>query len=363
LLLLLLNFSTNFLLHFYKSGMEAIIEAIKKSSIQIEEKVRRSALDGFQGTISDDTINSSGDVQKKLDVITNEIMIDNLKNTKCCSILLSEENEEAIIVEEEFRGKHMVAFDPLDGSSNIDCNVCIGTIFSIYKGTDKKESNYKETDSLNKEILRNGSNIICAGYIIYGPATEMVITIEGQPGVQKFTLDTDKKEYIYTGEIDIRNKTKKIYSINESNCENWFQDMREYIRLYKTPDTKYTQRYIGSMVADVHRTLLYGGMFSYPADKKNKHGKLRVIYECFPISKIMEKAGGAAIIGNFSRNRILDINPTEIHQRTPILMGQKEELVKYIRSTRNILLSNINININTNINTDDDLMSEHYDNF
>jgi fructose-1,6-bisphosphatase I len=355
---LLLNFSPNFLLHFYKSGMETIIEAIKKSSIQIEEKVRRSALDGFQGTISDDTINSSGDVQKKLDVITNEIMIDNLKNTKCCSILLSEENEEAIIVEEEFRGKHMVAFDPLDGSSNIDCNVCIGTIFSIYKGTDSDKKG-----TLEKEILRNGSDIICAGYIIYGPATEMVITIEGQPGVQKFTLDTDKKEYIYTGEIDIRNKTKKIYSINESNCENWFQDMREYIRLYKTPDTKYTQRYIGSMVADVHRTLLYGGMFSYPADKKNKHGKLRVIYECFPISKIMEKAGGAAIIGNFSRNRILDINPTEIHQRTPILMGQKEELVKYIRSTRNIFLSNININTNTNTNTDDDLMSEHYDNF
>jgi fructose-1,6-bisphosphatase I len=331
--------------------METIIDAIKKSSIQIEEKVRRSALDGFQGTISDDTINSSGDIQKKLDVITNEIMIENLKNTKCCSILLSEENEEAIIVEEEFRGKHMVAFDPLDGSSNIDCNVCIGTIFSIYKETDKKEFN----SDLEKEILRNGLDIICAGYIIYGPATEMVITVEGKPGVQKFTLDTDKKEYIYTGEIDITNKTKKIYSINESNCENWFQDMREYIKLYKTQDTKYTQRYIGSMVADVHRTLLYGGMFCYPADNKNKNGKLRVIYECFPISKIMEKAGGAAIVGNFSRDRILHINPTEIHQRTPILMGKKEELIKYIRRTRNILLSNTNINKNDDL----DIMSEH----
>ena len=336
--------------------METIIDAIKKSSIQIEEKVRRSALDGFQGTISDDTINSSGDIQKKLDVITNEIMIENLKNTKCCSILLSEENEEAIIVEEEFRGKHMVAFDPLDGSSNIDCNVCIGTIFSIYKESDNKESDNKE--SLEKEILRNGLNIICAGYIIYGPATEMVITIEGKPGVQKFTLDRDKKEYIYTGEIDITNKTKKIYSINESNCENWFQDMREYINLYKTPNTKYTQRYIGSMVADVHRTLLYGGMFCYPADNKNINGKLRLIYECFPISKIIEKAGGAAIIGNFSRNRILEINPKEIHQRTPILMGTKEEIIKYIRSTRNILL-NKNKNTNKNTNDDMDIMSEH----
>jgi fructose-1,6-bisphosphatase I len=343
--------------------METIIDAIKKSSIQIEEKVRRSALDGFQGTISDDTINSSGDVQKKLDVITNEIMIENLKNTKCCSILLSEENEEAIIVEEEFRGKHMVAFDPLDGSSNIDCNVCIGTIFSIYKELNLDSDNKESNSDLEKEILRNGSDIICAGYIIYGPATELVITREGKPGVQKFTLDTDKKEYIYTGEIDITNKTKKIYSINESNCENWFQDMREYINLYKTQNTKYTQRYIGSMVADVHRTLLYGGMFCYPADNKNKNGKLRVIYECFPISKIMEKAGGAAIIGNFSRDRILEINPTEIHQRTPILMGTKEELIKYIRSTRNILLNNININTNTSKNDDCDIMSEHFVNF
>jgi fructose-1,6-bisphosphatase I len=337
--------------------MEEIINAIKKSSIQIEEKVRRSALDGFQGNISTDTTNSSGDVQKKLDIITNEIMIDNLIKTKCCSILLSEENEEAIVVEDkEFRGKHMVAFDPLDGSSNIDCNVCIGTIFSIYKETDNKET---DNSNLEKEILRNGSNIICAGYIIYGPATEMVITIEDKPGVQKYTLDTDKKEYIYTGEIDITNKTKQIYSINESNCENWFQDTKEYIDLYKTPNTKYTQRYIGSMVADVHRTLLYGGMFSYPADTKNKNGKLRVIYECFPIAKIMEKAGGAAIIGNFSRNRILDINPTEIHQRTPILIGKKEEIIKYIKTTKNILLNNCYKN---NSNTNDDIY-DFYENF
>ena len=326
--------------------MDTIIEAIKKSSIQIEEKVRRSALDGFQGNITTDTTNSSGDIQKKLDIITNEIMIDTLTKTTCCSILLSEENEEAIIMPKEFRGKHMVAFDPLDGSSNIDCNVCIGTIFSVYKEEEKKED--------EKSILRNGSHIICAGYIIYGPATELVITKEGTLGVQKFTLDTNKKEYIYTGEIDISTKTKKIYSINESNCENWYQDIKEYVSLYKTKDTKYTQRYIGSMVADVHRTLLYGGMFCYPADAKNKNGKLRVIYECFPISKIMEKAGGAAIIGNFSRNRILDINPTEIHERTPVLMGNKEEVVKYIRSTRNILLSK------TKTNFDDDFAGEHF---
>ena len=328
------------------NDLAKILIAIKQSSIQIEEKVRRSALDGFQGNINIETTNISGDIQKKLDIITNDIMIDNLTKTKCCSILLSEENDEAIIIDKEFRGKYMVAFDPLDGSSNIDCNVCIGTIFSIYKESTYKESTYKELTTNNLEeidiksqILIDGSNIICAGYIIYGPATELVITIEGKPGVQKFTLDMNKNEYFYTGEIDISTKTKKIYSINESNCENWYQDMKDYINLYKIKDTKYTQRYIGSMVADVHRTLLYGGMFSYPADTKNTNGKLRIIYECFPISKIMEKAGGASIVGNFSRKRILDIIPSEIHQRTPILMGTKEELVKYIRSTRNILLA------------------------
>jgi fructose-1,6-bisphosphatase I len=264
-------------------------------------------------------------------------MIENLTKTKLCSILLSEENEEPIIIDKENRGDYMVAFDPLDGSSNIDCNVCIGTIFSIYKDVNT-DLDLINKNLLNDIILRTGNDIICAGYVLYGPSTELVITIEEKKGVQKFTLDLDKIEYFYTGEIDISNKTKKIYSINEANCENWYQDIKDYINLYKTKNTKYTHRYIGSMVADVHRTLLYGGMFSYPADKINEKGKLRVIYECFPISKIMEKAGGASIIGNFSRNRILNIIPDKIHQRTPIIMGSKEEIITYIRSTRQILL-------------------------
>lgn len=331
---------------FYKdtlnSNLAEILNAIVKSSIQIEQKVRRSALDGIQGTIDDSACNSSGDVQKKLDVITNDIMIENLTKTKCCSVLLSEENDDAIIVDKEFQGKYMVAFDPLDGSSNIDCNVCIGTIFSVYE------------ESEVYDFTRNGKDIICAGYVLYGPATELVITVDGKNGVQKFTLDNST--YIYTGEVDISNKTKKIYSINESNCENWYQDIKEYISLYKEKNTSYTQRYIGSMVADVHRTLLYGGVFCYPADSKNVNGKLRVIYECFPISKIMEQAGGASIIGNFSRKRILDIVPEKIHQRTPILMGSKDEVLKYIRTTRKILLDRCLNKNNNNINN----LEEHY---
>ena len=295
-----------------------ILNAIKRSSILIEEKINRAAFDGAHGNTNNASENSSGDIQKKLDVISNDIMIQKLKNTKRCSILLSEENEEAIIVEKEYRGKYMVAFDPLDGSSNIDCNCCIGTIFAIYEDFDQELE-------INDRILKTGDDIICAGYILYGPSTEFVITVNAKKGVQKFTLDRITGEYLYTGEIDISNKTKLVYSVNESNCENWYEDMNNYINQYKIQNTPYTQRYIGSMVADVHRTLLYGGMFGYPADKKNKNGKLRVIYECFPISKIMEAAGGVSIVGNFSTKRILKIQPKEIHERTSVIMGVKRE--------------------------------------
>lgn len=303
-----------------------ILDAIKKSSIAIEQKVNRAALDDIQGNTISSSENSSGDIQKKLDVISNDIMIDLLTKTKCCSILLSEENEDAIIIEPEFRGKYMIAFDPLDGSTNIDCNCCIGTIFSIYE-------DFNQEIGIQERVLKSGNDVICAGYILYGPATELVITIDRKKekkSVQKFTLDRISNEYLYTGEIDISNKMKRIYSVNESNCASWYQDIKEYVDQYKIENTKYTQRYIGSMVADVHRTLLYGGMFGYPADKKNKNGKLRVIYECFPISKIMEAAGGASIIGNFSKKRILDIVPSQIHEKTSIIMGSTEEIDKYV---------------------------------
>jgi len=334
-----------------------ILNAIQTSSILIEQQINRAAIDDLQGVeeVCNNT-NSSGDVQKKLDIISNDIMITQLTETNCCSILLSEENEDAIIIPTELCStsegiesvvdteKYMVTFDPLDGSSNIDCNCCVGTIFSIYEdfsGRGVVEDKVTDTDSvalanesdqdkdINERILKTGDEIICAGYVLYGPATEMVITFYKNRGVQKFTLDRKRNEYIYTGEINIANKTKKIYSVNESNCESWYDDMKQYISQYKVKNTKYTQRYIGSMVADVHRTLLYGGMFGYPADKKNENGKLRVIYECFPMSKIMEEAGGKSVIGKNSKKRVLEIKPDKIHQKTSVIMGSVDEISKY----------------------------------
>jgi fructose-1,6-bisphosphatase I len=206
-----------------------------------------------------------------------------------------------------------VAFDPLDGSSNIECNGPVGTIFSIYEN--KKE-----------EILISGHQIKVAGYVLYGPATEMSIAANHK--VDRFVMDSFQKyEHIETIRLEGRNK--RIYSINEANQAIWGSDIKQWIDGYKQPYTKYTARYIGSMVGDVHRTLCYGGVFCYPADKKNPNGKLRLLYECFPMAYIIETAGGKAIVGNASTQRILDVVPTAVHQRTPILMGTIEEVNRY----------------------------------
>jgi fructose-1,6-bisphosphatase I len=300
-----------------KDNLIKVVNAIQKSSIEIKNKLAYAAILSINGSVTN--INSSGDEQKKLDVISNDIMIHELKFTDCCSILISEEDEKPTIVKTKSKNNFVVAFDPLDGSSNIDCNCCVGTIFSIYE------------DNINQErILRNGNDMICAGYILYGPSTELVVAFGKNNGVQRFILDK-YNEYIYVGNISMNNKNlqSSIYSINESNSQNWYDDVKMLIESYKVKNTKYTARYVGSMVADVHRTLMYGGMFAYPADMKNKDGKLRVLYECFPMARIIEEAGGRAIVGKKSILRVLDIIVEKIHQRSSIIIGTKEEIDKY----------------------------------
>lgn len=302
-------------------NLSDIVQAIADCCIQIGEKVERAALDNHQGVVTSSSINSSGDEQKKMDVISNDIMMKALIGTGYCSALLSEEDDYAVVVQEPSTNTCMVAFDPLDGSSNIDCNCCIGTIFSIYEDSDP-------TQILDKRIRRSGNEVICAGYVLYGPAIELVLTFTGK-GVRKFTLDRKRGCFVNPIILDIRDKKKRIYSINEGNSSLWMDDMKTYIAQYRDPLEKYTQRWIGSMVADVHRTLLYGGMFCYPYDKKNSHGKLRILYECFPMAKIIEEAGGRAIVAQMSTERLLDIVPVEIHQRTPVLLGSSFEIEKY----------------------------------
>jgi fructose-1,6-bisphosphatase I len=261
-------------------------------------------------------INSTGDDVKKLDIIANTVWVDCLKASGVCCLLVSEEEEEPIIIEDpEKRGPFCVAFDPLDGSSNIDCNVSVGSIFSVYRRKSPADKNADVSD-----ILLPGSEMIAAGYSIFGAATELVITYGS--GVFRFALDPSIGEFMYVEKMMVpEGGGKKIYSCNEGNIKSWDQPIKDYVVQCK--QNGYAARYVGSMVSDVHRTLLYGGIFLYPADKKSKKGKLRVLYEGFPMAMITEQAGGIASTGMVAGKigRILEVMPEHIHDRCPIIMG------------------------------------------
>ncbi|KAF4525538.1 hypothetical protein B566_EDAN015846 [Ephemera danica] len=241
--------------------------------------------------------NVQGEEVKKLDVLSNELFINLLRSSYTTCLLVSEENDTVIEVETERQGKYIVCFDPLDGSSNIDCLVSIGSIFGIYR------KNHEGTPS-EKDALQPGRQMVAAGYALYGSATMMVLST-GQ-SVDGFTLDP-------------------IYSINEGYQHLWDPSVAEYVANKKDPKKgkPYGARYVGSMVADVHRTLKYGGIFMYPATKDSPKGKLRLMYECNPMAYIITHAGGLATNGS---QDILDIKPEGIHQRAPIFLGSKDDV-------------------------------------
>eukprot|EP00656_Telonema_subtile_P013462 TRINITY_DN1683_c0_g1_i1.p2 TRINITY_DN1683_c0_g1~~TRINITY_DN1683_c0_g1_i1.p2 ORF type:complete len:337 (-),score=107.56 TRINITY_DN1683_c0_g1_i1:293-1303(-) len=267
--------------------------------------------------------NASGDDQKKLDVLSNDIFVNALKNSGTCAVLVSEEDEDPIIVDEGKQGSFCVAFDPLDGSSNIDCNISTGTIFAVYR---------KETDGppTPADILRTGEDIVAAGYCMYGAATELVLCFKGQ-GVHRFTLDQSVGEFIHFQEIKMpADGGKKIYSCNEGNSSKWDSVCLKSVEYFR--DNGYSARYVGSMVADVHRTLLYGGIFLYPADSKSPNGKLRVLYEGFPMALIVEEAGGLASTGMFkgALHRMLALQPSDIHERCPVILGAVRDVERVL---------------------------------
>lgn len=297
------------------------------NSMSVACKVIANAvtMSGLQSTHSlSGQLNSTGDDQKALDVISNDVMINAMINSRTVAAMVSEENEAPILLTSDTKSnngqtKYCVVFDPLDGSSNIECNVSVGTIFGIYECI----------DSVNPTIadcLQNGNKMICAGYVLYSSSCIMVLSMGLEKGVHSFTQDPTFGEFVTTGEtLKIPEKSKRIYSINAGNSEVWDLPTSEFVRWTKRQKDRYSLRYIGSMVADVHRTLLYGGIFMYPADFFNREGKLRLIYECFPMAFLVEAAGGMASTG---RGRILDLTPTSIHQRSPIFLGCKRDVSK-----------------------------------
>ncbi|KAF9053692.1 fructose-1,6-bisphosphatase [Hymenopellis radicata] len=300
-----------------------LLTAIQVTSKFIATNVRKARLINLVGLAGE--TNVQGEDQKKLDVLSNDIMVNALRASGKTAVLVSEELEDAIIIEQKQRGRYCVVFDPLDGSSNIDAGVNIGTIFGIYKVA-------QEGSASVEDVLRPGSEMVAAGYTMYGSSANLVLST-GR-GVNGYTLDAALGEFILTHpDIQIPQRGK-IYSFNEGNAMYFHPPVNAYLKSIKypaPPKTPYSSRYIGSMVADVHRTFLYGGIFGYPDDKKSKSGKLRLLYEAFPMAFLTEQAGGVATTGTM---RILDILPKSIHERCSVFLGSKEDvndLVKFYK--------------------------------
>lgn len=263
--------------------------------------------------------NIQGEEQMKLDVFANETMISVLQSSSDCAGIASEENDEFVTFEDEYsmRSKYIVLFDPLDGSSNIDVNASIGTIFSIYRRVSPVG-----TPCTLEDFLQPGHLLMAAGYVIYGSSTMMVYATK--LSVNGFTLEPSIGEFCLSHPGMRCPEKGKIYSVNQGNTCKYHEATQAFLR-YCMEDNKaegrpFSHRYIGSMVADMHRTLIKGGIFLYPADKANAKGKLRLQYECNPMAFLIEAAGGSASDGT---GRILDILPEELHQRTPIYIGSK----------------------------------------
>jgi len=294
-----------------------LMNSIATSCKLITSAVNRAGVAKLYGLAGE--VNSTGDEQKKLDVMSNVMMINALVHSGVCSILVSEENEDPIIVPLAKAGKYCVAFDPLDGSSNLDCNVSVGTIFCVYE----------KVNGTVDDLLRSGAHCLCAGYCVYSSATELVFTFRGGT-VEGFCLDPTIGEFVHT-RVNMKfpvDGGKEIYSCNEGNYYFWDKPIRDAVEYFKSGKKPYTARYVGSMVSDIHRTLLYGGIYLYPADNKSPKGKLRCLYEGIPMAMIVEQAGGIASTGFFEGKigRVLELEPKTIHAKCPIIMGGKRDI-------------------------------------
>jgi fructose-1,6-bisphosphatase I len=258
-----------------------LCHALQFSFKSIAYYIRRATLVNLTGLAG--SSNTTGDEQKKLDVISNDLFIEAMRSSGKCKILVSEEEENVIVFEKSTGARYAVACDPIDGSSNLDAGVSVGTIFAIHKLSEGSMGT-------QEDILKPGTELVAAGFTMYGASAQLVITMKGG-SVNGFTLDNGLGEFILT-HPDMRLPRKRaIYSVNEGNSLYWEENVKEYfnsLKLAQEGGKPYSSRYIGSMVADAYRTLLYGGIFAYPADKKSPKGKLRILYECAPMAMVFE---------------------------------------------------------------------------
>src|SRR6195952_4322079 len=297
--------------------LSGLLRNIGLAAKRVNVEVNKAGLVDILGDAG--SMNVQGEEVKKLDVFANDQFVGVLRHGISCAGIGSEELDDVVIFDDEVsnQSKYVCLFDPLDGSSNIDVNVSIGTIFSVYRRVSELGK-----PATAEDFLQPGNKQVAAGYVIYGSSTMLVYAT--RRGVNGFTLDQSIGEFTLS-HPDIKcPEAGKFYSVNHGNFFQYDQKVKEYITgcQKKTPENggPYTQRYIGSMVADVHRNLIKGGIFMYPGTTDKPKGKLRLLYECNPFAFIVEKAGGKATNGKI---RILDVQPTELHQRTPFFIGSK----------------------------------------
>jgi len=300
------------------AGLQDLLLAVVNTCSTLSHEVAQGALIGLLGSAGSGNV--QGEVQQKLDIIANDQLIDGVKGCKSLAGLASEEMELPVPV--QGTGDYLLLFDPLDGSSNIDVNVSIGTIFSILK---KQDPNAPLQTS---DFLLSGRHQVAAGYVVYGPQTTMALTLGD--GVVMFTLNKETGEFLFIKDAVTISPSTKEFAINMSNMRHWADPVRRYVEecLAGTTgvrDKDFNMRWIASMVADVHRVLSRGGVFMYPWDKRDpkKAGKLRLMYEANPMSFLVEQAGGASINGT---QTIMDLQPTGLHERVSVILGSKEEV-------------------------------------
>ena len=293
-----------------------LLSGITLATKMVEAKIRTAGLNDVLGAFGH--TNVQGEQQQKLDVYANQALLHCLGLRDSVAALVSEEDEEPVTFDRSVEtGKYIIVFDPLDGSSNIDVNVNVGTIFSVLRRLPSADGD------LQASILQPGHAQVAAGYVVYGPSTVLVYTTGH--GAHGFTLDPTIGAFVLTSENMRMPEQGSYYSVNEANTATWPDEYQEYVAKLRSGalGRQYSSRYIGSLVADFHRTLLKGGIFLYPPTQEQPSGKLRLMYEANPLAFIAEQAGGMASSG---KGRILDIKPEGIHQRTPLIVGSKREM-------------------------------------
>jgi fructose-1,6-bisphosphatase I len=293
------------------AALGEVFGAVAAAARQIERKIRLAGLSDVYGAYG--AVNVQGEQQQKLDVFANELLTELLGAVPCVAAIVSEEDEGPVVFERGAEGEFAVVFDPLDGSSNIDVNVNVGTIFSVVR----------VRGDVVASVLRPGAEQVAAGYVVYGPSTVLVLTTGD--GVAAFTLDEEGR-FVLSAEAMTMPEQGPYYSANEANAAGWPEVYQEYLRGLLRGDLggkAYSARYIGSLVADFHRTLLKGGVFLYPPTEKTPKGKLRLLYEARPLAMIAEQAGGAAVNG---ATPILGLQAAGIHERTALVVGSRREV-------------------------------------